>query len=151
MRRTLALLVVATALLGATRHPAGRGVASLPPLPDSSGWGVHILALGRSGDGTIWVGTYGEGIYVLRRGATAWEHLRADTVPGGISFDIVHAFAFAPRGDIWYGTAGNGWGLSRDGGRTWTNWEYRDLGPKWQYVAPDGMVMPSAASTRRIR
>ena len=141
MRRTLALLAVATALLGAARHAPWRGAASLPPLPDSSGWGVHILALGRGGDGAVWVGTYGEGIYVLRPNAGAWDHLRADTLAGSISFNLVHAFAFAPHGDIWYGTAGNGWGLSRDGGHAWTNWEYRDLGPKWQYVAPDGMVM----------
>jgi murein DD-endopeptidase MepM/ murein hydrolase activator NlpD len=141
MRRTLASLAVATALLAAGRWAPSQGEAPLPPLPDSSGWGVHILALGRAGDGAIWVGTYGDGIYVLRRGATTWEHLHADTAAGSISSDFVHAFAFAPHGDIWYGTIGNGWGLSRDGGRTWTNWEYRDLGPKWQYVAPNGMVM----------
>jgi murein DD-endopeptidase MepM/ murein hydrolase activator NlpD len=141
MRRALAALAVAAALLGAARRVPAQGAPSLPPLPDSSAWGVHILALGRGEDGAIWVGTYGDGMYVLRPGATAWEHLHADTTAGGISSDFVHAFAFAPGGDIWYGTIGNGWGLSRDGGRTWTNWEYRDLGPKWQYVAPHGMAM----------
>ncbi len=115
----------------------------LPPLPDTSGWGVPILALGRGNDGAVWVGTYGDGIYVLRRGAEAWEHLGADTARGSISSDFVNAFAFAPGapGDIWYGTVGNGWGLSRDGGRTWKNWEYRELGPMWQYVAPNGIVL----------
>jgi murein DD-endopeptidase MepM/ murein hydrolase activator NlpD len=141
MRRTLAILAAATALLGAARRAPRAQAPSLPPLPDSSGWGVHILALGRAPDGAIWVGTYGEGIYVLRRGAAAWEHLHPDTLPGRISSDFVHAFAFGPRGDIWYGTVGNGWGLSRDGGQTWTNWEFRDLGPRWQYVTPDGMAM----------
>jgi len=52
----------------------------------------------------------------------------------------VHAFAFGPRGQIWYGTVGNGWGLSTDNGKTWKNWEFRQLGPEWQYVAPNGIV-----------
>jgi murein DD-endopeptidase MepM/ murein hydrolase activator NlpD len=112
----------------------------LPPLPDSSGWGVPILALARAPDGAIWAGTYGEGIYVLRPGARAWENLRADTTGHGISSDYVHALAFGPRDAVGYGTVGNGWGFSTDGGRTWQNWEYRALGPKWQYVAPNGLV-----------
>jgi murein DD-endopeptidase MepM/ murein hydrolase activator NlpD len=141
MRRTLAILTVATAALAAARRLPAQAPPSLPPLPDSSGWGVHILALARGNDGSVWAGSYGDGIFVLRPGADAWERLRADTTEGSISSDFVHAFAFGPHGEIWYGTIGNGWGLSRDGGHTWTNWEYRDLGPKWQYVAPDGMVM----------
>src|SRR5206468_2212600 len=48
--------------------------------------------------------------------------------------------AFGPRGEVWYGTVGNGWGLSTDGGKTWKNWEFRELGPEWQYVAPNGIV-----------
>ena len=112
----------------------------LPPLPDSSGWGVPVLALGRAPDGAIWAGTYGDGIYVLRPGATAWESLRADSAGRGISFDYVHAFAFGRRGAVWYGTIGNGWGVSTDHGQTWQNWDYRALGPKWQYVAPNGLV-----------
>ena len=55
--------------------------------------------------------------------------------------DFVQAIAFGPRGEVWYGTVGNGWGLSRDGGRTWRNWTYDQLGPEWQYVAPDGIVV----------
>ena len=37
----------------------------IPPLPDSSGWGVHVLAIDRAPDSSIWVGTYGQGIFVL--------------------------------------------------------------------------------------
>src|SRR2546426_9595056 len=57
-----------------------------------------------------------------------------------ISWDFVHAFGFGPGGEIWYGTVGNGWGLSTDGGKTWTNWDFSQLGPEWQYVAPNGIV-----------
>ena len=114
----------------------------IPPLPDSSGWGVHVLALARAPDSAIWVGTYGQGIFVLRPGATSWERLRHsdDTASHSISWDFVHAFGFGTQGEIWYGTVGNGWGLSIDGGKTWKNWEFRELGPEWQYVTPNGIV-----------
>ena len=51
----------------------------VPPLPDSSGWGVHVLAIARAPDSAIWVGTYGQGIFVLRRGlgTRAWERIRS--------------------------------------------------------------------------
>jgi len=114
----------------------------LPPLPDTTGFGVHVLALARAPDNTIWVGTYGQGIFVLRQGAGSWEQLKhsADTAAHSISWDFVHAFGFGPRGEIWYGTVGNGWGLSTDSGKSWTNWDFRQLGPEWQYVAPNGIV-----------
>jgi hypothetical protein len=114
----------------------------VPQLPDSSGWGVHVLAIARAPDSAIWVGTYGQGIFVLRRGAGSWERVRSsrDTAAHSISWDFVHAFGFGPRGQVWYGTVGNGWGLSTDGGKTWKNWEFRQLGPEWQYVAPDGIL-----------
>src|SRR5438445_48706 len=114
----------------------------LPPLPDTTGFGVHVLALARAPDNTIWVGTYGQGIFVLRQGAGSWEQIKhsSDTTGRTISFDFVHAFGFGPNGEIWYGTVGNGWGLSTDGGQTWTNWALNELGPEWQYVAPNGIV-----------
>src|SRR5437879_5880768 len=114
---------------------------TIPPLPDSSGWGVHVLALSRGPDSAIWVGTYGQGIFVLRPATGTWQQLRHsnDTSAHSISWDFVHAFGFGPRGEIWYGTVGNGWGLSTDSGKTWRNWEFRELGPEWQYVAPNGI------------
>ena len=114
----------------------------IPPLPDSSGWGVQVLAIARGPDSAIWVGTYGQGIFVLRKGAGSWEQIKSssDTAAHAISWDFVHAFGFGPRGQIWYGTVGNGWGLSTDGGKTWRNWEFGQLGPEWQYVTPDGIV-----------
>jgi murein DD-endopeptidase MepM/ murein hydrolase activator NlpD len=114
----------------------------IPPLPDSSGWGVHVLAIARAPDSAIWVGTYGQGIFVLRQGAGSWEQIRSssDTAAHAISWDFVHAFGFGPRGQIWYGTVGNGWGRSTDSGKTWRNWEFGQLGPEWQYVTPNGIV-----------
>lgn len=112
---------------------------TLSPVPDSTGWGTHVLAVAEASDGSVWVGTYGQGIYLSRDGAGRdWENLRSRD-SAGISWDFVNAFAFAP-GVIWYGTIGNGWGVSRDGGRTWRNWTFDELGPRWLYVAPGGMA-----------
>ncbi len=133
MRRVLALLTVVALA------PAPLG-AQLPPLPDSTGWGVHVLAAARAPDGAIWVGTYGRGIYRLAPGAGRWDWIHADTVAGSLSWDFVNAFGFGPRGEVWYGTVGNGWGLSTDSGRTWHNWTFGQLGPEWQYVAPGGIA-----------
>jgi murein DD-endopeptidase MepM/ murein hydrolase activator NlpD len=123
--------------------PALSRAQTLPPLPDTTGFGVHVLAIGRSPDNSVWVGTYGQGIFVLRSGAGAWERRShsADTTARSISFDFVNAFGFGPAGEVWYGTVGNGWGLSTDGGKTWTNWTGDQLGPEWQYVAPNGIVI----------
>jgi murein DD-endopeptidase MepM/ murein hydrolase activator NlpD len=114
----------------------------LPPLPDTTGWGVHVLAVARDARGVIWVGTYGQGIYRLPPGSTTWQYTRHDsTRSNSISWNFVHALAFGSRGEVWYGTLGNGWGLSTDGGNNWRNWTYQELGPEWQYVAPSGIAV----------
>jgi murein DD-endopeptidase MepM/ murein hydrolase activator NlpD len=113
----------------------------IPPLPDSTGWGVHVLAVARDAQGAIWVGTYGQGIYRLPLGATAWEPIRHDSTKTSISYDFVQALAFGSRGEAWYGTVGNGWGLSTDGGTTWKNWTSEQLGREWLYVVPSGIVV----------
>lgn len=90
--------------------------------------------------GGLWVATYGQGIFRLPPGASRWAQIRRDSSGSSISWDFVHAVAFGPRGQVWYGTVGNGWGVSLDGGRTWKNWTFDQLGPEWQYVAPDGIA-----------
>lgn len=136
MIRTLRM-TFALALLTATSLVAQK---PLPALPDTTGWGVHVLAVERDASGSVWIGTYGRGIYRLKAGATEWESIHRDTSKTSISFDFIHAFGFGPKGEIWYGTVGNGWGLSLDDGRTWKNWTFSELGPEWQYVAPQGIV-----------
>ena len=116
-------------------------VPALPPLPDSAGWGVHVLTAARDPGGSIWLGTYGHGLLRLAPGAREWKVLRHDSSASSISWDYVQAVAFGLRGEIWYGTVGNGWGLSLDGGRTWRNWTRAELGPEWQYVSPDGIAV----------
>ncbi|MEO5824696.1 MAG: M23 family metallopeptidase [Gemmatimonadales bacterium] len=108
-------------------------------LPDSAGIPTAALAEAMSPSGEHWVGTYGRGIFV-RRGDAPWRRIVADTSGTSISLDFVHAIAFDARGTVWIGTIGNGWGRSTDGGRTWKNWTITQLGPEWQYVAPDGII-----------
>jgi len=105
-------------LLLFTVHRSSLTAQALPPLPDSTGWGVHVLAVARDPRGAIWVGSYGQGIFRLSPGAKTWDRIRHDTTATSISWDCVHAFAFGPRGQVWYGTVGNGWGLSLDSGVT---------------------------------
>src|SRR5881397_3732916 len=95
-RSTLPVLLVVTRSLGAQQ--------SLPPLPDTTGFGVHVLAIARAPDQSVWVGTYGQGIFVLRQGSGSWEQLKhsSDTTARSISFDFVHAFGFGPGAEIWY-------------------------------------------------
>ena len=144
---TLALLFLAPLLMVAACDAPDEGgdagdASSIPAeysLPDPSGWGTQVLAVAVAPDGAVWVGTYGDGIYVSRDGTGAdWEHIASSDDSTSISWDFVNSFAFA-RGEVWYGTIGNGWGLSRDGGATWDNWTFRKLGPRWQYVVPDGI------------
>ena len=117
-----------------------RRASALPPLPDSSGWGVHVLTARQDRQGGVWVGTYGQGIFYLPPDSAGWRRIRSDTTDTSISWDFVHALAFGPGGEIWYGTVGNGWGVSTDGGHTWRNWTFGELGPEWQYVTPDGII-----------
>ena len=98
----VSLLAAAAALVVRSLPLPAQAGPALPPLPDSSGWGVHVLAVQRDPGGTLWVGTYGQGIYRLPRGASAWESIRHDTTAGSISWDFVQAFAFGPRGEVWW-------------------------------------------------
>jgi murein DD-endopeptidase MepM/ murein hydrolase activator NlpD len=138
--RALLILFPLPAILACRSAGAGGTQGALPPLPDSAGWGIHVLAAARAPGGALWLGTYGKGIYRLAPGARNWEVIRSDTTSGALSWDFVHAFGFGPRGQIWYGTLGNGWGLSVDGGKTWRSWTYDQLGPEWQYVAAGGIA-----------
>ncbi|MBP2647575.1 MAG: Photosynthesis system assembly factor, partial [Gemmatimonadetes bacterium] len=132
-------LLPRVAVLLSILAPPALAQQSVPMLPDSAGWGVQVLTDVTAPGGARWVGTYAEGIFVLRRGARAWDRIRTDTTDTSISMDFVNAIAFGPRGEVWYGTVGNGWGVSTDGGRSWRNWTIKQLGPEWQYVTPEGI------------
>ncbi|MEO5799895.1 MAG: M23 family metallopeptidase [Gemmatimonadales bacterium] len=130
---------------GAAQGRHHRGGALAPSLPDSAGIPTIALTTARAPNGDIWVGTYGRGIFIdagkrsARSGEGRLRRLVNDTSSTSISMNFVNAIAFGAHGEIWYGTIGNGWGLSVDGGKHWKNWTFAQLGPEWQYVAPDGI------------
>ena len=108
-------------------------------LPDSTGFGNHVLVLAEGPGRTLWAGTYGRGIYVSGD-SSGWNRIAVRPNDStSISWNFVNSLAFPPDSSIWYGTVGNGWGRSTDGGRTWKNWKFSELGPEWQYVVPDGI------------
>src|SRR5687767_12274440 len=109
-------------------------------LPDSTGFGTHVLMMSRAPDRSLWVGTYGKGIYVLPPDSGGWTRIAARANDShALSWNFVNSLAFTRDSAVWYGTVGNGFGYSRDRGRTWTNWTVSRLGPEWQYVAADGI------------
>jgi murein DD-endopeptidase MepM/ murein hydrolase activator NlpD len=112
-----------------------------PQLPDTTGWGVHVLALKRAPSGVLWAGTYAQGIFALNNDSTrAWQHfapVSGDSTSIGTRF--VNSIAVVNDSTIWYGSVGDGFGYTADGGRTWHNWGGQ-LGREWVYVAPDGIV-----------
>ncbi|HET9982694.1 MAG TPA: peptidoglycan DD-metalloendopeptidase family protein [Longimicrobiales bacterium] len=125
------------------RRPTGPTAQSLPPapppLPDTSLWGTQTLVVARAADTAVWVGTYGRGIFVQRKGAKEWENVvpRANDSTS-LSWPYVNALGLTKTA-VWYGTVGNGFGRSTDGGKTWRNFGSKELGAEWQYVAPDGI------------
>lgn len=167
-RGLLAAGMLLTACAGGPPPPTPAQVRAraLPQeLPDSGGWGVHVLAIEQDSAGRVWAGTYGHGLLVLdpvardttedeaedrppartgeapppaRRGGASWRRILAGD--GSISWNVVNSVAFTRRGAVWYGTVGNGFGMSADSGRTWRNWTFDELGPRWQYVAPNGIA-----------
>ena len=75
--RLAALLTLAPLAAPAAAPLAAQG--RLPALPDSGGWGVHVLAATQDRSGTVWLGTYGQGIFRLPAESTRWERIRSDT------------------------------------------------------------------------
>lgn len=138
---TIALLT-ACASGPTTQRPGQQQMKSLDlptQIPDTI-WGTHVLIVGQAPDSRLWAGTYGRGIFVFDPDSARWERLttkRGDST--SISWDFVNSLAFPADSSIWYGTVGNGWGRSSDRGKTWKNWQFSQLGPEWQYVAPDGI------------
>src|SRR5688572_5507513 len=123
IRSLFALCLSAAPLAAQVNAPARapqQSTREAPPavlaLPDSSGFGVPVLAVTKAPDGALWVGTYGRGIYILKGGDSTWSRLVTSDSAGAISFDFIHAFAFPRPGVIWYGAVGNGWGCRSTAG-----------------------------------
>jgi len=93
----------------------GQGLWRLTPdlpeqiqIPDSPDWpaNVRVTTLAAMADGSLWVGTWLEGVFWRDAGGN-W---RAYTGADGLGGNTVRAIAAAPDGSIWFGTES---GLSR--------------------------------------
>ncbi len=74
---------------------------------------LDVAALAVGADGSVWVGTYGQGLASLRDGQ--WTgYFPAD----GLPHNDVRSVAVGPDGSVWVGTIGGGLGRLRDG--VWT-------------------------------
>jgi murein DD-endopeptidase MepM/ murein hydrolase activator NlpD len=126
---------------GPVPPPASRNEQNPPQLPDTTGWGVHVLALERASSGMLWAGSYAEGLFALGadsvRRWTQFLPVRGDSTSIGSKF--INSIAVASDSVVWYGSVGDGFGYTTNLGRTWHNFGGQ-LGREWVYVAPDGIV-----------
>jgi murein DD-endopeptidase MepM/ murein hydrolase activator NlpD/sugar lactone lactonase YvrE len=126
---------------GPVPPPVARNAQYPPQLPDTTGWGVHVLALAQGNDGSLWAGSYAQGLFylppdTLRR----WTQFAPDDDSTAIGSKFINSVAVASDSVIWYGSVGDGFGYTTNRGRTWHNWNSRRLGREWVYVAPSGIV-----------
>ena len=56
-----------------------------------------------NGEGTLWVGTSGNGLNALRQSADGKNVVKNYTVNNGLLSDVILALAAAPSGDLWVG------------------------------------------------
>jgi ligand-binding sensor domain-containing protein/signal transduction histidine kinase len=93
-----------------------------------------VRALAQGGDGSLWVGTYGEGVLRLKEGN--WSHYGRDN---GLSHEAVQAIHEDGSGVLWVGTDGGG--LNRLDGDRFVSVPHAEglaEGVLSMYEAPDG-------------
>lgn len=66
-------------------------------------------------DGTLWVGTFGGGVYVYGRSGNSSSLLRKYTVEHGLADNRVRSIVQRRNGEIWIGTRFNGISVFKDG------------------------------------
>ena len=110
----------ATARCGWAPWPAawpevrGETVTRVPRPRDPQPLSVHVLT--ETGDGALWIGTFGEGVWQLGAaapgGKRAYTHY---TRAEGLGSDRILTIVEDSRGGLWVGTAGGGLSQLRDG------------------------------------
>lgn len=140
----IAPLLLAACIGSPPPQVVGPEVRTAPPpaLPDTTGFGVQVLAVRRAPDGGFWVGTRGEGMYRIPPRSSEWQHVATAAAGGVPEAADVNSIAFeADSAHLWYGSAGGGFGRSTDGGDTWRRWAADRPGRSWSHVAPGGIVV----------
>ena len=116
---------------------AGPGLATpaLPPTPwHTNTQGGFVTALAEDGQGRLWAGTEGNGVWRCDPAALPekqWTHFTAQNTHGGVGDDDIYALACDRLGRTWAGTARHG--VSVRAGRRWENYDQR-TGPLGAHV-----------------
>lgn len=79
---------------------------------DYGGRSAPVKAFAREADGTLWVGTRGNGLF--RRQDGGWKRFDRN---GGLPGDIIRVLHSDPAGRLWVGSDGGGLSLLSDNGR----------------------------------
>lgn len=75
--------------------------------PDNNNKPLTILAMERVAN-ELWIGTYGQGLYVLDMEAKAVSHYGKGNGPGGLSSNDIFCLKKDRNGNVWIGTNGHG-------------------------------------------
>ncbi len=73
------------------------------------------VVLSETKDGSLWAGTYSEGLWRLSPGETGGGKLRRYTVADGLSSDQIRSLVEGADGTLWIGTFGGGLDALRNG------------------------------------
>ncbi len=89
-----------------TENPDGTGKLARSATPVK--FSTHLYAMFEDADKDVWIGTKGDGLYLLHPDGT-FEHYRHDPAdPYSIPTDSVYDIAQDDKGNIWIGTFGGG-------------------------------------------
>jgi signal transduction histidine kinase/ligand-binding sensor domain-containing protein len=89
----------------------GRKIA----IPGGSQLNDDPVVLCETHDGSLWAGTYGEGLWRLEQGGTDHSKLRLYTTADGLSSNQIRSVVEGSDGTLWIGTFGGGLDALRDG------------------------------------
>ena len=87
----------------------GRMSLSLVPVKFSD----KVYAMFRDKSDNVWIGTKGDGLYVIRPGGDVQHYMRQYPDSRHVDCDTIYDFSYDSRGNLWFGTYGQGLQLVR--------------------------------------
>jgi len=84
-------------------------------IPGGSQLNYDAVVLCETRDGSLWAGTYGEGLWRLKHGGLNGEQPRLYTLADGLSSNQIRSLVEGTDGTLWIGTFGGGLDALRNG------------------------------------